>query len=103
MDNLTHSFVGLAVAKAGLERASPLATTVCVLAANAADADVLTGFFGSRWIVLRYHRGVTHSIVGTVALGFLIPTIILWVMEELNVCGGHPGLTVPISRWGDSN
>src|SRR5438067_3535368 len=76
MDNLTHSFVGLAVAKAGLERASPLATALCVLAANAADADVLTGFFGSRWTVLRYHRGVTHSIVGTVAIGFLIPTII---------------------------
>src|SRR5207249_5512370 len=75
MDNLTHSLVGLAVAKAGLERASPLATTVCVFAANAADADVLTGFFGGRWTVLRYHRGITHSIVGTLVLGFLIPTV----------------------------
>ena len=75
MDNLTHSLVGLAVAKAGLERASPLATTVCVVAANAADADLLSGLFGGRWTALHYHRGITHSITGTVVLGVLIPTI----------------------------
>src|SRR5438132_11769842 len=74
MDNLTHSLVGLAVAKAGLERASPLATTVCVVAANAADADLLSGLFGGRWTALHYHRGITHSIVGTDVLSVLIPT-----------------------------
>ena len=49
MDNLTHSLVGLAAAKAGLERLSPGATTLCVLATNAPDADVVVGLFSDRW------------------------------------------------------
>lgn len=74
MDNLTHSLVGLALAKSGLERLSPYATAVCVLAANAPDADVVTGFWG-RWFALEHHRGITHSIVGVIAIGFLLPLI----------------------------
>jgi len=74
MDNLTHSLVGLAAAKAGLERWSPAATTLCVLAANAPDIDVLS-VFGGRWASLHYHRGITHSIVGALALAILLPLI----------------------------
>lgn len=74
MDNLTHSLMGLAAAKAGLERLSPGATTVCVLAANAPDADILA-LAGGRWAYLHHHRGITHSIVGTLALALLIPAI----------------------------
>jgi inner membrane protein len=74
MDNLTHSLVGLAAAKAGLERLSPMATTVCVLAANAPDADILTTL-GGRWFYLHNHRGITHSILGTLALALLIPAL----------------------------
>src|SRR3954469_8473624 len=75
MDNLTHSLVGLAAAKAGLERLSPMATTVCVLAANAPDADILATF-GGRWFYLHNHRGITHSIVGPLALALLIPYLV---------------------------
>jgi inner membrane protein len=74
MDNLTHSLVGVVIAKAGAERLSPCATTVCVLAANAPDIDVLTRF-GGHWTYLHHHRGLTHSIVGTLALALLIPTL----------------------------
>lgn len=74
MDNVTHSLVGLAAAKAGLERVSPAATTLCVIAANAPDVDVVTRFFG-RWFALKHHRGITHSIVGTLALALLLPAI----------------------------
>jgi inner membrane protein len=74
MDNLTHSLVGLALAKSGLERLSPYATAVCVLAANAPDADVITVLWG-RWFALEHHRGITHSIVGVVAIGFLLPLL----------------------------
>ena len=77
MDNLTHSLVGLTFAKAGLERLSPYATIVCIASANAADADVASGLFGDRWTLLHHHRGLTHSIAGTVAIGFLIPTLAL--------------------------
>src|SRR5436853_4380851 len=82
MDNLAHSLVGLTIAKAGLERLSPGATTVCILAANAPDIDVVTGFFGGRWSLLHYHRGITHSIVGTFMLGLLIPSI-FWLGHRL--------------------
>jgi len=79
MDNLTHSLVGLAAAKAGLERASPYATIVCVLAANVPDADVLTLADGSL-TYLKHHRGITHSIAGTLALGLALP--LLFVAAE---------------------
>jgi inner membrane protein len=75
MDNLAHSLVGLAAAKAGLEKLSPSATAVCILAANAPDLDVLSGLFGDRWSALHYHRGLTHSIAGTLVLALIIPLI----------------------------
>jgi inner membrane protein len=81
MDVLTHSLLGLTAAKAGLERFSPYATAVCILSANAPDIDVVAGFFGDRWTVLQHHRGITHSIVGTLGLGLLLPSI-FWVVER---------------------
>ena len=75
MDGLTHSLVGLTSAKAGLERLSPYATTACILSANAPDSDFVSFLFGGRWVLLQHHRGITQSIVGTLALGLLIPTI----------------------------
>ena len=75
MDNLTHSLVGLAAAKSGLERLSPGATVLCVLAANAPDADIVVLLFSDRWAFLQHHRGITHAIVGTVALGLLLPLL----------------------------
>jgi len=84
MDNLAHSLVGLTTAKAGLERLSPLATTVCILAANSPDIDVSIGLFSDRWTLLKHHRGLTHSIVGTVALGILLPLI--FYLAERAIC-----------------
>ena len=75
MDNLTHSLVGLAAAKAGLERWSPGTTSLCILAANAPDSDIVVLLFGDRWDFLQHHRGITHSIVGTLCLALLIPLI----------------------------
>ena len=74
MDNLTHSLVGLAAAKAGLERLSPGATAACVLAANAPDIDILA-VLGGKWFYLHHHRGITHSFVGTLALALFIPCL----------------------------
>jgi inner membrane protein len=74
MDNLTHTLVGLTAAKAGLERLSPGATAVCLVAANAPDADIVAAFGGS-WFYLKHHRGITHSIVGTLAIALVIPLL----------------------------
>jgi len=75
MDNLTHSLTGLIVAKAGLERVSPAATPLCVLVANAPDFDIFTLLTSGRWAYLHHHRGITHSIVGTLVLIVLIPSL----------------------------
>jgi inner membrane protein len=72
MDNLTHSLVGLALAKAGLEKLSPGATTLCVLAANSPDADLVALVFG-RWTYLQQHRGISHSILGVSILALALP------------------------------
>lgn len=75
MDNITHSLVGLAVAKAGLEKLSPTATLASIVAANAPDADIIYLLAGDRWSFLAHHRGLSHSIIGTFTLALLIPLI----------------------------
>ncbi|HVF44274.1 MAG TPA: metal-dependent hydrolase [Pyrinomonadaceae bacterium] len=81
MDNLTHSLVGLAAAKAGLGRLSPYATLVCVAAANLPDADIVA-LAGGPSYYLANHRGITHSIVGTFALGVAFPAL-FYAVERL--------------------
>ena len=74
MDNLTHSLVGLVASKAGLEKVSPGATVLCVLAANVPDADIVA-LIGGRWNYLHHHRGITHSILGALVLALTLPLI----------------------------
>lgn len=78
MDNLTHSLVGLAAAKAGLGRLSPYATLVCVAAANLPDADIVA-LAGGPSYYLANHRGITHSIAGTLALGVAFPVLFVFI------------------------
>jgi inner membrane protein len=83
MDGLTHSLVGLASAKAGLERLSPYTTAACILSANAPDIDFVSFFFGGRWTLLHHHRGITHSIIGTLILGLLIPSVLYGIERAI--------------------
>ena len=76
MDPFTHTLVGLTAAKAGLDRLSPWATTVCVLAANSPDSDIIVGLTTDRWNYLHHHRGITHSIVGVITLALVVPTLV---------------------------
>lgn len=89
MENLAHSLVGLAAAKAGLERLSPGATVLCIVAANAPDADVVTTYWG-RWVYLHHHRGITHSIIGTFALGLLLPLLFYGGERLIALVRGKP-------------
>lgn len=93
MDNLTHSLVGATAAKAGLERLSPGATLLCILAANSPDADVAILLFGDRWDYLQHHRGITHSIIGTAFLALLLPLIFYAVDRLWARLRGHPPKT----------
>src|SRR5258706_3700726 len=83
MDGLTLPLVVLTSAKAGLERLSPYTAAACILSGNAPDIDVVSGFSGGRWVLLQHHRGITHSIVGTLVLGILIPSILFGVERAL--------------------
>ena len=91
MDNLAHSLVGLAVSKAGLEKLSPGATSVCILAANAPDLDFISALSADRWTVLHYHRGITHSIVGTLVLALVIPALFFLGDRAIARTRGQPG------------
>lgn len=82
MDNVTHSLVGLVASKVGLERLSPKTTAVCILAANAPDSDIVALLFGDRWTYLHHHRGITHSIVGTLVLALIVP-VAFYLLDRL--------------------
>jgi inner membrane protein len=71
----------MAAAKAGLERQSPYATLVCVVAANLPDIDIVALARGPAFY-LEHHRGITHSIVGTLALAVAFP-LLFWAAERL--------------------
>ena len=82
MDNLTHSLIGLTAAKAGLEKLSPGATALCVLAANSPDSDIVVLIFGGRWEFLQHHRGITHSILGSLVLALALP-LVFYAIDRL--------------------
>ncbi len=82
MDNLTHSLIGLTASKAGLEKLSPGTTALCILAANSPDSDIVVLIFGGRWEFLQHHRGITHSIVGSLALAIGL-ALIFFVGDRL--------------------
>src|ERR1700678_425706 len=74
MDQLTHTLTGLFLSRAGLNRWTPNASAILMLAANAPDIDIVSAAGGSL-NYLHFHRHITHSIVaapvialGTVAL-----------------------------------
>jgi inner membrane protein len=97
MDNLTHSLVGLTAAKAGLERLSPGAGALCILAANSPDCDVAILLFGDRWTYLHHHRGITHAIVGVALLALLLPLLFYGVDRLWSRFRGQPAKT---KFWG---
>ncbi len=61
MDNLTHTLVGGLLARAGLRQRTPLGTTVCLVAANVPDVDIVAGLDTIDY--LNYHRHLTHSLL----------------------------------------
>lgn len=60
MENLTHTLVGVLLSRAGLNRWTPRATAICVVAANIPDIDIVTA--ASPIDYLTYHRHITHAL-----------------------------------------
>lgn len=84
MENLTHTLFGLTAAKAGLERATPLATTTLLIASNMPDIDSLMRFRGT-FADLESHRGFTHSFVGLLILAALLTLILVFLDKKFRL------------------
>lgn len=71
MDNVTHTLLGVAMAKTGLQRTYGRGTTtVLVVASNLCDVDILSVFAGTSTAVL-VRRTVSHSIFGILVLSLV--------------------------------
>ncbi len=79
MENLAHTLLGLSFAKAGLERATPLATTALVISSNLPDIDVLSRIEGGTVSYLEYHRGFTHGFVGLAILAAALTLTLMFI------------------------
>lgn len=75
MDNLTHTLTAVAMSQAGLNRKTRFATLALIAGANAPDIDIVSSLGGAA-TYLKYHRGITHSILGVVVLAAILAAII---------------------------
>jgi inner membrane protein len=71
VDNLCHSLVGAALAEAGLEKRTALATATLVIGANLPDVDVLSYFWGAD-TALGFRRGWTHGVLALAVWPFAL-------------------------------
>ncbi len=75
MDNLTHSLIGIFLARTGFNRIVPNATAILLLAANAPDADVISGLGGAPCL-LQWHRNFTHSLPFSPVLALAVVALV---------------------------
>jgi inner membrane protein len=81
VDNLTHSLTGIFLSRAGLDRFTPRAAWILVLAANAPDIDVVSAFGGSL-NYLHYHRYLTHTLVALPVLALLSVAVVRVISRQ---------------------
>ncbi|HEY6330261.1 MAG TPA: metal-dependent hydrolase [Blastocatellia bacterium] len=87
MENLTHTLLGLTIAKAGLEAATPLATSTLVISSNLPDLDLLAYPRGDALSYIEYHRGLTHSFVGLIVLAGVLTLIMIFFDRKFRLKG----------------
>ena len=76
MDPIAHTFTGMALAAAGLRRATPLATAALLVGVNAPDLDVFSGAFGS-YAPIAFRRGWTHGLLAIAIWPFVLAAALL--------------------------
>src|SRR6266571_9254264 len=99
MFNSTHTLVGLAIARTGLDRWVPYAIATAVIATNLPDIEIITGLASTPTYV-EYHRGITHTFIGipvlslALALGIYVFSGNFWktFLVALVVMATHPAL-----------
>jgi inner membrane protein len=71
MDNLTHTLTGIALGQAGLKRKTRYAFWALIIGSNLPDIDIVTAA-GGESNYLKYHRGITHSLLGITVLAAIL-------------------------------
>ena len=84
MDNICHTLVGVAAARAGLNAKTRLATATLAISANLPDIDVLAFATGIPPVALR--RGWTHGVLAQL----LLPLLFALVMRSWSQRKGPP-------------
>jgi inner membrane protein len=80
MEPITHFLTGACIGRTGLNRKTAYATLAAILAAEAADLDILWGFAGPVE-ELKHHRGITHTFIGApVVAGVVVGAI--WLLHR---------------------
>jgi inner membrane protein len=83
VDNICHTLVGGALARAGFDKRTPLATATMMIGANFPDIDVVSVPFGAD---IGFRRGITHGIPAHIILPFALTGIMLawdrWVRRR---------------------
>ncbi|MGC2209094.1 MAG: metal-dependent hydrolase [Candidatus Korobacteraceae bacterium] len=100
MEPVTHLLTGATLARTGFNRKTALATVTMMLAAEAADLDIVAMVKGSACEFIE-HRGITHTFVAIPFLAGLVVGVI-WLADTLwqrsrRARGLAPA---PLRRWG---
>jgi inner membrane protein len=95
MDNITHTLTGLAISQAGFNRKTRYATLAIVVGSNLPDIDSVSGFWGSV-TYLQHHRGITHSILGVLAMGIALAATIYFLGRKARTKPSRPPID---GRW----
>ena len=79
MDNICHTLVGVAAARAGLATKTSLATATLAIASNLPDIDVLAFTTGIPAVALR--RGWTHGVLAQAVLPIAFAGV-MWMVAR---------------------
>lgn len=88
MDNICHTLVGVAVARAGLSTTTRYATVTSAIAANLPDIDVLV--FLTDVPSVAFRRGITHGVPAQILLPLLFAAL-AWGLGRRADARGRPG------------
>jgi inner membrane protein len=76
VDPIAHTVAGAALAKAGLDRCTPLALPTLLIGANLPDVDVAAYWWGET-VALTFRRGSTHGVLALVVLPVALTGLML--------------------------
>lgn len=103
MEPVTHLLTGTCLGRAGLNRATALATITLTLAAEAPDIDMVW-YVNGPVVGFAHHRGFTHTFLGVPFIAALVVGFV-WLAHKLwrrfrPPLPAAPGRFHPPLRWG---